>query len=343
MKNLTKLTFALFAFMLLFIACSKDDDDGKNKPSSAEIDIYISGNGRNYWKNGQEFFVPHMPQYQGDNSTSAIMNMFVNGNDVHFAGVLSAVSWTAIYWKNNNPIRLEEYGNNSFQSRAEGIYAKGNDLYVCGWSYLQGEKRRAKYWKNGIATVLTDGTKEAWVTSILAEGDDVYVTGYEDYKAVYWKNNVKHELPEGNNAEQIIIHNGDVYILGLGYVDINANNGPKKIIVWKNGVANIVDEGRYNVTGMFIDNNDIYISGEESTNSNSNNYVRSAIYWKNGQKTVLTTNTEARTSGIAVNNEDVYVSGTEGDKPVYWKNRERVDLNFTGDYASTTAIQIVNK
>ncbi|MVZ60909.1 hypothetical protein [Sphingobacterium humi] len=30
MKNLTKLTFALFAFMLLITACSKDDDDVQN-------------------------------------------------------------------------------------------------------------------------------------------------------------------------------------------------------------------------------------------------------------------------------------------------------------------------
>ena len=30
MKNLTKLTFALFAFTLLFTACSKDDDDVQN-------------------------------------------------------------------------------------------------------------------------------------------------------------------------------------------------------------------------------------------------------------------------------------------------------------------------
>src|SRR6188768_1789387 len=64
------------------------------------------------------------------------------------------------------------------------------DVYVAGYDY-RGDYRVATYWKNGQPIILTDGTKEAWATSISVVGSDVYVVGYEFnsfYIPMYWKN-----------------------------------------------------------------------------------------------------------------------------------------------------------
>jgi len=50
---------------------------------------------------------------------------------------------------------------------AEGvsIFVSGSDVYVAGYE-LNGTKRVAKYWKNGIAVTLTDGTQNAYAHSV---------------------------------------------------------------------------------------------------------------------------------------------------------------------------------
>lgn len=94
------------------------------------------------------------------------------------------------------------------------------NVYVVGYED-NGTVRVAKYWKNGVAVILTDGTKHAKATSIFLQGNDVYVCGQEtiNFKSVakYWKNGVAVTLSNGTtdcDASSIFVSGSDVYVVG---------------------------------------------------------------------------------------------------------------------------------
>ena len=82
---------------------------------------------------------------------------------------------------------------------ALSIYVSGSDVHVVG-EELNGSAYRAKYWKNGVAIDLTDGTKASTATSVYVLGNDVYVAGseYNNGKSVakYWKNGLAINLSD---------------------------------------------------------------------------------------------------------------------------------------------------
>ena len=85
-----------------------------------------------------------------------------------------------------------------------------------------------------------DDSLDEHTTGIGVSGNDVYVSGYGDYKAKYWKNGSPVNLTDGKfegQATSLCIANGDVYIVGYDY------DTPK---YWKNGVAHVIQPEPWN-------------------------------------------------------------------------------------------------
>jgi hypothetical protein len=68
-------------------------------------------------------------------------------------------------------------------------------VYVAGY-----DGKVAKYWKNGTAVKLTDGSQGASANAIFVSGSDVYIAGYDGKVAKYWKNNTPVDLSNGSQT-----------------------------------------------------------------------------------------------------------------------------------------------
>jgi hypothetical protein len=85
--------------------------------------------------------------------------------------------------------------------------------------------------------------------SIFVSNNDVYIAGYEDGRAKYWKNGEGIYLDEGAEATSIFVLGNDVYVAGYSkdvkYVYTTA-------IYWKNGIAVNLTDGTYSAFARSI-------------------------------------------------------------------------------------------
>ena len=219
------------------------------------------------------------------------------------------------------------------------------DIYVAGWEINGSEIGVAKYWKNGVAVSLTDGTRSASAFCIAVVDSDVYVAGFEyenngtRFVAKYWKNGVAILLTDGtNNSEalSITVAGSDIYVAGW---ETNGSYG-SVAKYWKNGVAVPLTDGtKYaKATSITVVGSDVYVSGFDG---------KFAKYWKNGQEFALNDGTNwAVANSIAVAGSDVYVAGNETGANVYvvkyWKNDMAVSLGQGVNEADATSIAAVD-
>jgi len=244
-------------------------DGGPRSSSATSIalqgsDVYIGGessdiNGNSfatYWKNGVATMLP--PRSVG----SFVTSIAINGSDVYFAGgTVFDVNghFVASYWKNGGPPVALQLLNGAISSTTTGIAVNGADVYVAGNSLIDvvsGTTHTiryvATYWKNGVATQLTDTTSNNFTNSIATNGADVFVVGSTHTSAkgnsiaTYWKNNVPVQLVDASpssGAYGIAFNNTDVYV-----VSFEAMNTVSGVIIWKNGVPSQLS----NVNGKSI-------------------------------------------------------------------------------------------
>ncbi|MDX9883233.1 MAG: hypothetical protein RBS73_14315 [Prolixibacteraceae bacterium] len=211
--------------------------------------------------------------------------------------------------KNDDPINEQDPGSSGDD---------GETVYIAGY-----EGNVAKYWKNGVATSLTDGTKNAHAIDISVSGNDIYVAGTEGKVAKYWKNgkvSVLGNLAKEEYAFSMYVSGNDVYVAGM---DDSSNGSIPKY--WKNGIAvELAKSGM--AEDIFVSGGDVYVAGDEDD----------AVYWKNGHVVNLANGEKAR--AIFISGNDVYVAGEEDIKNEngyytyytnivkYWKNGNAVNL-----------------
>lgn len=129
------------------------------------------------------------------------LSLVVEGNDVYVLGYTRS-NYRAAYWKNGSKVNELAATPGVFSSpQGRNMVVKGQDVYVAGHENITINTSGvpfARYWKNGVATNLTNpfGERRSYGYDIAVDGSDVYVVGSVDYAdsgirtvATMWKNN----------------------------------------------------------------------------------------------------------------------------------------------------------
>lgn len=225
-------------------------------------------------------------------------------------------------------------------SKNNDIAPPSTDVYVAGYSFNSAGKQIAKFWKNGVATSLTDGTANAGANGIAFSGPSLIVSGWD------WSNNAVltkvgklwvngSELEIGTvcfSTVAVAANSTDICVLGLGQ---------SGWAYWRNGnPTTIIDTVDFQATGIAVNDGDVYVSGFSGLQLDHR-----AQYWRNSVL-VYSCSVPSAANAIAVSGSDVFLAGYKptGDTPfttaVYWKNGTITELTNGQTHAKANAIFI---
>jgi hypothetical protein len=165
----------------------------------------------------------------------------------------------------------------------------------------------------------------------------VYIAGYDQSDAVYWKDNKETILSrtfagvtfKRAEAHAITIDSSDnIYVAGVGVY----NDGSSIALLWKNGVPDTLARPVGDTSGVVkstralsiaISGNDIYVGGDDYIGQGSYP-LGAAVLWKNGVPAVYGLYANSFSTVLIVNG-DVYAAGcrevSQFDfQPVFFKN-----------------------
>jgi hypothetical protein len=280
--------------------------------------IYIVGKDNGYiyyWKNGYKISLGTTIGNSGNANAVA-----VSDTDVYVVG---RNGYNAKLWKNGVLTNLE---NSSFTADPKAITIVGNDVYIAGYDYTNGQ---IVMWKNGVRSVVANGGPYTYDgMGMGVSGNDVYICGNIMQHAYVWKNGVPTKLSDSSSSfvSGLFIAGTDVYISGR-------ENG--KAVYWKNGVKTALSSSLESyANAIAVSGTDVYVVGNEPW--------ATAVYWKNGVKNVLVTSVSgyASANAIKILDSDVYIVGTIGGNSfpadVCWKNGVRHNVSLTPDNNFTT-------
>jgi hypothetical protein len=244
-------------------------------------------------------------------------DMVFVGNDIYTVGYINQLSNTnhhkLVVWKNFEvETELTNWLPNGYSYKYSiAVNENNNDIYVAGREQLEGQLPKAKIWKNGVSSSLTDnnGTNSF---DIEINNNDIYVVGCEPdanniEKAVVWKNGIPTYLTDGTHnavAQSITIIGNDIYISG------REENTTGKYIAkyWKNGVVTNLTDGTNDAAAnsIKVDEGNVFVGGFE-INSNGKHVAK---YWKNGEPNILTDGMDnGSVYSLSVFNNTVYTVG----------------------------------
>jgi len=165
----------------------------------------------------------------------------------------------------------------------------------------------------------------------------VYVAGYEDNRAVLWKDGVaEYPVSNGNSrATSVFVSDSNVYVAGYEYEGENSSYSdpsPRRAVVWKNGVAHYLTDRtvRSAAYSVFVSNGDVYVAG--GVYENNDFYSGRAVVWKNGVAQYLTDEAVrwSTATSVFISDSDVYVAGSG----TLWKN----GVKQSGTYGGGTSV-----
>ncbi|MGY4385173.1 putative RecA/RadA family phage recombinase [Pedobacter sp. UYP24] len=372
---------SIFFCVLLFSACEgqqpKQDDP---QIFTKDADVYVAGDENNtatYWKNGKAVHLTnpdnfshasgiaisvndvYVSGYQTNNKDSAANNSTSPNTVVVTPGSVNLPRSGTIagYWKNKTFVKITDGAVNA---DASAIAISGKDIYIAGYE-CNGRKASpgsddlknavAKYWKNGVPVVLTNGSNPAKATAIAVTNTNVFAVGYEELgpnhlrEARCWMNGKQINLKIDKNlnhgsdyseANAVFVDGDNVYIAGTesGLAAYWKNGIPVRLVNRAKGQPGQVDDIIVSSAhAIAVSGKDIYVAGAQDTLASTNTVAK---YWKNGRPISLTHAPLDLKSNvfIALSGKDTYLAyslldGSDERSTMLWKNGHNQAMSST--------------